>query len=125
MRPPILTPEQFMRWLHLSIPELSHEVDIRDIKDMIGIGLIFRHKYFLSDDMEVVRKVIAFIKSREERKRVKNTVKTCKRCNVPLPDNDGGRKGRKREYCPDCDPFRGAERYRKWHDKKEIASSCS
>ena len=116
MRPPIYTPEQFLRWLHSSTPELSHEVDIRDIKAMIEIGLIFRHKYFLSDDMEVVRKVIAFIKSREERKQA-DTVRTCKRCGESLPDDNGGR-GRPREYCDKCQPYRIRERFLKHHQKK-------
>ncbi|MFC2032711.1 hypothetical protein ACFLUS_05080, partial [Chloroflexota bacterium] len=50
----------------------------------------------------------------------------CRRCGVEMDAKPNDKRARPGEYCPDCEPFRGRERYKKWNNrnKKIIAKSA-
>lgn len=121
MRQPILSPDRFAAEFNVVVPGAYREITVQDIKDMTDCGLICKYRYYCSADLETVRAILLYEQMREERSRTAALVdnpRTCKRCGHLLPSQSDGRRGRPGEYCPDCEPFRGMERYRKWRNRQ-------
>ena len=73
-------------------------------------GLIGKYKYYGPADLQTVRAILACEQLRYERSekaRLKNTPKTCKRCGELLLTQSDGKKRIPKEYCADCESFRG------------------
>ena len=121
MRPPIVSPDKFVEWFNQVVPGAYRKIDGQDVRDMTELGLVGKYQYYGRSDLETVRAILLYEQIRDERREkacLQDTPRTCKRCRQPLPVQSDGSKGRPSEYCPDCEPFRGRERYRKWHKKQ-------
>ena len=118
MRLAIVSPEKFAEWFNVVVPGAYRKINNQDIRDMCDVGLIHKYQYFGRSDLEIVRGILLYEQLRDERSRKENTIRTCKRCGQSLPSQTDGRKGRPNEYCPDCQPFRSRERYRKWRTRQ-------
>ena len=117
MRQPILSPDKFAEWFNSAVPGAYRSITAQDIWDMTECGLIAHYGYYISQDLETVRAILLYEQLREKRSKKQDTPRTCKRCSKLLPDN-GSRRGRPSEYCSDCEPYRGRERYMKWWKKQ-------
>ena len=116
MKQPVLTPERFATLFNSIVPGAYRQVTAQDIRDMTKCGLVGRYGYYGSADIEVVRAVLQYEQLRLDREQKANAVRMCKRCGGLLIEGVG--KGRPREYCFKCGPFRGRERWRKWYTTK-------
>jgi len=122
MRQPILSPDRFAEWFNNVVPGAYRSITAQDIRDMTECGLVAHYGYYIRQDLETVRAILLYEQLRERRIQescLQDTPKTCKSCGKLLPDNEGSR-GRPSEYCSECEPLRGRERYRKWWEKQTI-----
>ena len=125
MRQPILSPDKFAEWFNNTVPGAYRSITAQDIRDMTECGLIGRYGQYYRSDLQTARAILLYEQLREKRLQescLKDIPRTCKRCGKSLPDN-GGRRGRPSEYCRDCEPYRGRERYRKWQVRNRLALS--
>jgi len=121
MRQPILSPDKFAAEFNSVVAGTYRRIDAEDVRCLTECGLIGRYSYYMREDLQTVRAILLYEQLRDESERkacLKDTPKTCKRCGQPLSSQSDGRKGRPNEYCPDCEPFRGRERYRKWRNRQ-------
>ena len=120
----IIKPEDFVAWFAKAIPGAFRSIDVEDVQDMTQCGLIGRYGYYIHLDIETVRAILQYEQLRVNRQKKDeirdNGVIHCRRCGVVLAKPDG-RKGRPREYCPDCESSRSAMRNRKWRRKMKAA----
>ena len=105
-------------------PGAYRKVTAQDVRDMTTCCLIGRYGFYLRDDLELVRGVLQYEQMREKRSAQPTLEDSqeppkCKRCKQSLRPEPEGKRGRLREYCPSCEPFRNTERYRKWRKRKE------
>jgi len=117
MRPPILSPDKFAAWFNSVVPGAYRHITSQDVRDMTECGLIGKYSYYGQSDLQTVRAILLYEQLRQERNeklRLKEVPQTCKRCEKPLVSLSDSRRGRRKEYCPECEPFRERERYRKW-----------
>lgn len=116
--------EAFARWFNRKYPGAYREITAEDIEEMAQCGLICRYQYYsTSKDGETVRGVLQYEQLRQNRQnrneiRDANGAIHCRRCGALLTKSDN-KRGRPKEYCPQCAPVRGRERWRKWRHKKE------
>jgi len=122
LRQPILSPDKFTEWFNSVVPGAYRKLTAEDARDMAECKLIGKYGYYSYNDLEVVRAVLQYEQFQNERSQKEDKVRLCKRCGRPLPENGNGR-GRPREYCSECDIFRGRERYKKWHSKMLMVQS--
>jgi hypothetical protein len=120
----IVRPEDFAEWFNKAIPGAFRSIAAQDVRDMTTCGLIGKYGYYMQLDIETVRAILQYEQLRQNRQKrdeIRNDdgVIHCRKCGVVLAKPDG-RKGRPHEYCPDCEVFRGRERYRKWRSKQGV-----
>ena len=121
MRLPVVSPDKFAEWFNSVVPGAYRKIIAQDIRDLTKCGLIGRYGQYYRADLETVRATLLYELLRDERERkacLKDAPKTCKRCDQPLSSQPNGRRGRPSEYCLDCEPFRGRERYGKWRNRQ-------
>ena len=115
-------PDKFATEVNAKLPGAHRQITVDDVRDMVACGLIGKFDCFLDLDLETVRAILQYEQLRENHQkrdeiRDDDGVIHCRRCGVVLTKPDS-RRGRPTEYCDECGPFRGRERYRKWRDKK-------
>jgi len=118
VRQPILSPDRFAEWFNLVVPGAYRKVTVQDIRDMTECGFIGKYQYYGRADLETVRAILLYEQMREERLAQSKKRPTCKMCGKPF-SKCHDKRGRPREYCFDCEPLRGRERYRKWYGKED------
>jgi hypothetical protein len=74
-------------------------------------------------DIEIVRAVLQYEQLRQNRQnreeiRDVDGVIHCRQCGVVLDVKPSDKRGRPKEYCPECEATRGRERYRKWQNRQ-------
>jgi hypothetical protein len=119
------SPEKFATEFNLLVPGLYRRISVQDVRDMTECGLIGKYSCYGHTDVETVRAILRYEKLREERERrlqhaeeAKVEPPRCNGCGQPLPDPAPDKKGRRKEYCAQCEMSRPAVRYRRWHKKK-------
>lgn len=118
----ITNPQKFAAWFNAKVPGAYRQITVDDVKDMVACGLIGKFDCFLDLDLETVRAILQYEQLRQNRQKrdeIRNDdgVIHCRRCGVVLA-RPKAKSGRPNEYCADCEPFRGRERYRKWRQKQ-------
>jgi hypothetical protein len=114
----ITSPERFAIWFNAKVPGAYRQVSADDIRDMTTCGLIGKYSEYITLDIETVRAILQYEQLRQNRQkrdeiRDTNGATHCRRCGVVLAKPDS-KRGRPNEYCDDCEPYRGRERYGKW-----------
>ena len=107
------SPDKFAERFNSLFPGAYRQVDTQDILALVKCGLVCKYGFYSRDDLEVIRGILQYEQLREERSQPEDTPKTCKRCGELLLDNAVG-KGRPREYCQQCEPYRNRARYSNW-----------
>ena len=119
-------PDKFAAEVNAKLPGAHRQITVDDVKDMTNCGLIGRYGYYIQLDIETVRAILHYEQLRENRQK-RDEIKDddgvihCRRCGVVLA-RPKAKRGRPREYCSDCESFRGRERYRKWRSKKGVVA---
>jgi len=123
----ITSPKVFAEWFNQKYPGTSREITPEDVNNMTACGLIHRYGYYSeSIDGETVRAVLQYEQLWQNRQK-KDEIKDaeggiyCRRCGKLLTTKQSGKKGRHREYCSGCEPFRVRERNRKWRRKRQVS----
>jgi hypothetical protein len=123
----ITSPKAFAEWSNEKYPGTSCRITPEDVNDMTACGIIHRYGYYsVSMDGETVRGVLQYEQLRQKRMKKqtaedKSEPQKCKRCGQPLTYQQEARKGRRREYCQQCESSRVKERYQKWRRKRQVA----
>jgi hypothetical protein len=120
----IVRPEDFAEWFTKAIPGAYRSVTAQDVQDMTTCGLIGKYGFYGNLDLEMVRCILLYEQLRQNRQkrdeiRDNEGIVHCRRCGVVLVPKPKAKQGRPSEYCADCEPFRGRERYRKWRSKQD------
>ena len=123
----IARPEDFVVWFTKVVSGAYRQITVDDVRDMTTCGLIGKYGFYGNLDLETVRCILLYEKLRQNRQsrdeiRDSEGIMHCRRCGEMLPQPQA-RRGRPREYCTDCEPFRGRERNRKWRRKMKTAMS--
>ena len=121
----ITSAEKFAEWFNAKVPGVYRKISTDDVKDMTTYGLIGRYGCYLNLDIETVRAVLQYEQLRQNRQqrdeiRDDDGVIHCRRCGVVLAKPDD-KRGRPREYCDQCQPFRVRERHKKWRSKMKAS----
>ena len=114
----IRTLGKFADWFNAKVPGAYREVTTEDVRDMTACGLIGKYGEYPKLDIETVRGVLQYEQLRRNRQnradiRGSDGSIHCRSCGVVVAKLKA-KRGRPREYCADCEPLRGRERYRKW-----------
>lgn len=123
----VTSPRQFADWFNRVVPGVYRQMTVDDVRDMTTSGLIGRYGYYIHLDIETVRAVLRFEQLRQDRHKrdeIKDDdgVVHCRRCGVALSKTDD-KRGRPREYCPDCESSRSTMRSRKYRRRMKAASN--
>jgi len=123
----IVRSEDFVMWFAKAIPGAYRSITAQDVRDMTTCGLIGRYGYYMQLDIETVRAILQYEQlqhNRQKRDEIRDSDGSihCRRCGVVLAKPDG-RRGRPREYCPDCESLRATMRYQKWRSKTKVAEN--
>lgn len=123
----IVKPEDFVAWFNKAIPDAYRQVTSDDIRLLPECGLIGRYGYYIHLDIETVRAVLQYEQLQQNRQkrdeiRDEDGVIHCSRCGVALT-KPKTKRGRPREYCPDCESSRATRRYQKWRRKMKTVSN--
>ena len=120
----ITSSRKFAAWFNEKYIGAYRQITTEDVKNMTVCGLIGHFRYYSPpQDGETIRGILQYEQLREKRS-VKQATEdnkeppSCKMCGQPLPTQLECKKGRPREYCPDCESYRQKERYRRWRKKK-------
>jgi hypothetical protein len=122
----ISSPKAFAECFNAKIPDACRKITSDDVRLMRECKLIGRHNYYIRQDLETVRAVLQYEQLRQNRQK-KDEIKDaeggihCRRCGKLLTTKQSGKKGRHREYCSGCEPFRVRERNRKWRRKGQVS----
>ena len=121
----ITSPKQFADLFNAKVPGAHRQISADDVKDMTTCGLIGKYGYYLNLDLETVRAVLQYEQLRQNRQKRDDINDSeglihCRRCGVVLTESNG-KRGRPREYCDECQPFRGRERHKKWRSKMKAS----
>jgi hypothetical protein len=119
MRQPLLSPDKFASWFNQVVPGAHRRITAQDTRDLTAAGLIGKYGYLGRADFETVRGVLQYEEMRQARLARSKVQPACKMCGRPLSETHD-KRGRPKEYCSDCEPFRVRERYKKWERKKEL-----
>jgi hypothetical protein len=117
----ITSPEKFADEVNAKLLGAHRQITVGDVRDMTTCGLIGKYGYYMHIDIETVRAILQYEQLRLNRQkrdeiRDKNGAIHCRRCGVVLAKPEG-KKGRPREYCPDCESSRPTMRSREWRGK--------
>ena len=120
---PILSPDKFAEWFSAMVPGAYRTITAQDVRDMTNCGLIGRYGLYYHSDLPTVRAILQYEQLRQNRRkrdeiRDANGAIHCRRCGALLTSRQDLKKGRPKEYCADCEPLRGRDRYRKWREKQ-------
>jgi hypothetical protein len=130
----ITSPEAFAEYFNTKIPDVYRKITVDDVRLMTECGLVGRYNYYIRQDLETVRGVLMYEQMREklpekQEKRpveksndVERSVTQCKSCSRPLPPEFDGKKGRRKEYCPECEPSRNRERQKKLRRRNQYSA---
>ena len=118
-------PEKFANEVNAKSLGANRQITVDDVRDMTNCGLIGKYRYYIHSDIETVRAILQYEQlrqNRQKREEIKDEdgVIHCRGCGLVLAKPEG-KKGRPREYCSDCEPFRARERNNKWRRKKKAA----
>jgi hypothetical protein len=124
----ITSPDKFASWFKSEVPGAYREITSQDIRNMTDCGLIGRHGFYLRQDLETVRAVLEYEQLRQNRQNRDEIVDAegrihCRRCGKLITTKQSRKKGRRREYCDGCEPFRVRERNEKYRNKRQV-NSC-
>jgi hypothetical protein len=125
----ITSPDRFAEWFNEKIPDACRKITSKDVRLMTECKLMGRYRFYDRQDMETVRAVLQYEQLQQKRiqeqpTQDKSEPPKCKRCGQPLPYQHEAKKGRRREYCSGCEPFRVRERNRKWRRKRQVNRYC-
>jgi len=121
------SPNKFSIWFNEKYTGAYRRISTEDVKDMTDCGLIHLRGYYSgSQDGETIRAVLQYEQLRQKRIHEqaiedKSEPLKCKRCGQPLPYQQEAKRGRRREYCQQCESSRAKERNRKWRRKRQTA----
>lgn len=123
-KPFILSPVKFATEFNLMVLGAYREITAQDVREMTECGLIGKYGFYLHSDLHTVISILKYEQlrnNRQKRQEIRDSDGTihCRRCGALLADK-GGKKGRPKEYCADCECFRAKERYRKWSVKRRV-----
>jgi hypothetical protein len=122
----ITSSKAFAEWFNTKIPDAYREITTDDVRFMTECNLIGRHRFYGRLDGETIRGVLQYEQLRQKRIQEQATEDEseqlkCKRCGQPLTYQHKAKKGRRREYCQQCESSRVKERYQKWRRKRQVA----
>ena len=117
----ITNPEKFAAEVNARLLGAHRQITVDDVRDMTTCGLIGKYGFYGHLELEMVRCVLLYEQLQQNRQkkdeiRDKNGSIHCRGCGVAL-DKPGGKRGRPREYCTDCESSRATMRYQKWWRK--------
>ena len=118
----ITSPKQFAEWFNAKVHGAHRQITVDDVRDMTTCGLIGRYGYYIQLDIETVRAILQYEQLRQNRHK-RDEIKDddgaihCRMCGAVLAKPEA-KRGRPVEYCPQCGPFRGRERNRKWRGRQ-------
>ena len=127
MRRYIVRAEDFADLFNAKVPGAYRQVTADDIRLLTQFGLIGRYGFYdTTDDVQTVIGILNYErlrekKTQEEKLEAIGDPSPCRLCGKPLSKQLEGKKGRPREYCPDCESSRATGRYQKWRRKIEVA----
>jgi hypothetical protein len=122
----IVRAEDFADLFNAKVTGAYRQVTADDIRLLTQFGLIDRYGFYdTRDDLQTVIGILNYEQLRENRQasdeiRDGDGVIHCRRCGVVLARPDG-KRGRPKEYCPDCESSRITMRGRKWRRKMKAA----
>ena len=123
MRRFIVRAEDFADLFNAKVLGAYRQVTANDIRLLTQFGLVCRYGFYdTRDDLQTVIGILNYEQLREkktqqEKTKVIGDPSPCRLCGKPLSRQPEGKKGRPREYCPDCESSRPTMRYRKWREK--------
>ena len=124
----LTSPDRFADTFNVQVPGAHRQITADDVRDLTTCRLIGRYGYYIQLDIETTRAILQYEALRQKRLanmgQESNDGLSCKLCGKPLAIEPDGKRGRPREYCADCEPFRGRERYRRWRGRQAPARSC-
>jgi hypothetical protein len=116
----IVRAEDFVVWFTRVVPGAHRQITVDDVKDLTTCGLIGMYGFYMQLDIETVRAILQcelLRQNRENRDEIRDSegIMHCRGCGAVLPETDG-KRGRPKEYCPDCDASRST------HAGSEVAN---
>ncbi|MFC1910486.1 hypothetical protein ACFLXC_04275 [Chloroflexota bacterium] len=125
MRQPILSPDRFAESFNSAYIGAYRKIDAEDVRDMTACRLIGRYGQYYYSDLETVRATLQYEQlrlNRQKRNEIRDSDGSihCRRCGKLLPTKENTDRGRPKEYCTECEPFRLRERNRKWRSKQAV-----
>ncbi len=88
--------EAFIDFFKMKFPDMCRKLTVDNVRLMTECSLIGRYKYYLRQDLEIVRRILHFEELREHRSAQQDKEKKspcCKSCGQPLPPNSEGKLG--------------------------------
>jgi hypothetical protein len=119
-------PREFAEWFNGKYIGVYRKITPEDIKDMMSSGLICRYGYYSgSIDGEFIRRLLQYEHIKDSR--LANPIQekkplSCKSCGQPLLNQSGGKVGRHKEYCLDCELRRNRDRQKRLRNKRRKLS---
>lgn len=106
-------PDKFAAEVNAKLPGAHRQITVDDVRDMTSCGLIRKYGYYMHSDTETVRSILQYKQLRQNRQkreeiRDEDGVINCRGCGVVLAKPEG-KRGRPKEFCEECQPFRGRE----------------
>jgi len=122
-------PGKFADLFNSKVPGAYREVTAQDVRDLTQCGLIKRYGFYDTTDLQTVIDILNYEQLRAKRTQKEEREASlepprCKLCGQPLSSYLEGKKGRPKEYCQDCEPLRGKQRYSQWR-RKELVSRAT
>jgi len=112
-------PNRFAAWFNMTYQGAHRRITTEDVEDMKACELIHRYGCYLrSLDGITVMGILKYEQMREKRSAQRATDEkpesaSCRMCGQTIPTEPGGKTGRPREYCSDCEPVRNKARQKK------------
>ena len=120
----VTNPDRFATLFNMKFPDAYRRITAEDVENLSRCELIHKYGYYhLAQDGKTIMGILEYEQMREKQSANQNKEDEqeppiCKMCEQPLPTQSEGKKGRPREYCSSCEPFRNKERYRTLREKK-------
>lgn len=123
----ITSPNKFAYFFNAKVPGAYRKVSGDDIGLLTQCGLIGRYGFYdTTNDLQTVIGLLSYEQLRgkmtqHEKAEAICNPPLCRLCGKPLPKQPEGKRGRPREYCPDCESSRATMRGHKWRKKMKAA----